>query len=353
MNIQPISIGSRRIGPGEPVFIIAEAGVNHNGDLALARQLIDVAAEAGADAVKFQSFKLDETMSEEPDDEDKDKLALEGELRESVTDYLRKLELTAAAHQQLQAYCRERGILFLSTPFDMGSVDLLDSLDVPLFKIGSGEITNWPLLANIARRGKPILLSTGTAYLQEVMEAVQVIQETGNEEIVVLHCVSNYPANPADANLRAMGTMAAALQLPVGYSDHTPGIEVALAAVALGACVIEKHFTLDRNLPGPDHRASLEPDELHALVAGIRTVEAALGDGRKVPVPSEALNSKLGRRSLVAACPIPAGTTLTEAMISSKRPATGLPPTMIAHFLGRRLRRDVAANEQLAFEMLA
>lgn len=346
-----VRVADRWIGEGEPTFIVAEAGVNHNGDIKLAMRLIDIAVEAGADAVKFQTFKAEKVVSEKAPKAEYQKETTNPS--ESQLDMLRRLELSPEAHHELQAYCQEKGILFMSTPFDEESVDLLDELNVPVFKIGSGEITNWPFLEYIARKGKPIILSTGMSYLSEVDEAVRVIRSVGNDQLVLLHCVSNYPANPADANLHAMGTMATAFQVPVGYSDHTPGIEVALAAVALGAVVIEKHFTLDRTLPGPDHRASLEPDELRALVRGIHIVESALGDGRKRPAPSEANTAAAARRSLVAACDIPAGVVLTEDHIAIQRPGTGLPPSMRPFLVGLSARMDIPAGTLLRLEMFA
>jgi len=240
----------------------------------------------------------------------------------------------------------------MSTPFDEESADFLADLGVAVFKIPSGEITNLPFLRHVACRGKPMIVSTGMSYLGEVETAVRTIEEAGNYDFVLLHCVSNYPADPADVNLRAMQTMATAFGVPVGYSDHTLGIEVAIAAVALGACVIEKHFTLDRSLPGPDHRASLEPDELAVLVRGIRTVEAALGQGRKEPAASEANTAAVARRSLVAARDIPAGTVLTEEMLAIKRPGTGLPPAMLGHTLGRRTRVNMPAGTIIDLGML-
>ena len=346
-----IKIAGRRVGADQPCFIIAEAGVNHNGDVELARRLVDVATEAEADAIKFQTFKAEQVISATAP---KAEYQLQTtDPAESQLDMARRLELSPEAHRELQAYCQERGVLFMSTPFDEESADLLNELRVPVFKIGSGEITNWPFLEYVARKGKPIILSTGMSYLSEVDEAVRVIRSAGCDQLVLLHCVSNYPADPADANLRAMQTMAAAFQVPAGYSDHTPGIEVALVAVALGACVIEKHFTLDRNLPGPDHWASLEPDELTALVRGIRTVEAALGHGCKRPAASEANTAAVARRSLVAAQDIPADTMLTEEMIAIKRPGTGLPPAMRPYLAGRTVLTPVQAGTLLTLEILA
>ena len=345
-----VTIGSLSIGPNDPCFVIAEAGVNHNGDVELAKRLVDVAAEAGADAVKFQSFRAERLVSAMAPKAEY-QLQMTG-AAESQLDMLKRLELSPAAHRELCAYCQERGVLFLSTPFDEGSADLLDELGMPVFKIGSGEVTNWPFLEYVARKGKPIILSTGMSYLSEVDEAVRVIRGAGCNQLVVLHCVSSYPADPADANLRAMRTMATAFQVPVGHSDHTPGIEVALAAVALGACVIEKHFTLDKGLPGPDHRASLEPPELRALVAGVRTVEQALGDGVKRPAPAEMGNREVGRRSLVAAQTIAAGTVITREMLTAKRPATGVQPMYIDLVVRRTAAVPIPAGQLITFDLL-
>jgi N-acetylneuraminate synthase len=346
--MEPVRIGARLVGPGQPVFVIAEAGVNHNGNLDMAHSLVDAAAQAGADAVKFQTFKAERMVTPGAPKAEYQKQTTEA--AESHYEMLQRLELSPKAHGDLMARCQEKGILFMSTPFDEESVDLLDSLGVLAFKVSSGEITNWPFLEYIARKGKPIILSTGMSYLSEVDEAARVIRRTGWDQLVLLHCVSNYPANPVDVNLRAMQTMAAAFQVPVGYSDHTLGIEIALAAVALGACVIEKHFTLNRNLPGPDHRASLEPDELVGLVQGIRTVEAALGHGRKEPAASEANTTAAARKSLVAACDVPGGTTLAKQLVLAKRPGSGLSPALLPLVLGRKLRRGLVANELIRLE---
>ncbi len=341
--MENVNIGSLSIGPDYPCFIIAEAGVNHNGDLELARRLVDAAAEAGADAVKFQTFRADRLVSPTAPKAAYQRQTTDAS--ESQLDMLRRLELSPAAHRELNDYCRQRGLIFLSTPFDEESADLLDELDVPAFKIGSGEVTNHPFLEYVARKGRPVILSTGMSYLSEVDEAVRVLRSAGCEQLILLHCVSNYPAAPADANLKAMQTLATAFDVPVGYSDHTPGIEVALAAVALGACVIEKHFTLDRNLPGPDHRASLEPHELRALIAGVRTVERALGDGTKRPVPAEADTRAVARRSLAARADIPAGVIVEAGILTALRPAGGIPPSLVRHVIGRRTRRPLNAGQ--------
>jgi N,N'-diacetyllegionaminate synthase len=348
--VEQVKIAQHIIGDGQPCFIIAEAGVNHNGMIEQAQRLVDIAAQVGADAVKFQTFKAERLASENAPKAGYQLTTTDS--GESQLDMLRRLELSSADHQKLLAYCQERKILFLSTPFDELSADLLDELDVAAFKIGSGEITNLPFLNHVARKSKPMIVSTGMASLEEVEAAVETICSVGNDQLVLLHCVSNYPADPADANLRAMDTLRRAFNVPVGFSDHTLGIEVPLAAVALGARVIEKHFTLDRCLPGPDQQASLEPHELQAMVAGIRKVEMALGDGKKIPAASEANTSEVARKSLVAAQDIPAGTVLTEAMIAIKRPGSGLPPTMRPSIIGRTAGKDIAAGSLLKLEEL-
>ncbi|MDY6876675.1 MAG: N-acetylneuraminate synthase [Chloroflexota bacterium] len=348
--MRAIEVGERKVGPGHPCFIIAEAGVNHNGSLKMARQLVDMAAQAGADAVKFQTFKAEKVISPQAP-----KAAYQlqtTDASESQLDMVKRLELPFDAFRELYDYCQTKDILFMSTPFDEESADFLADLGVDVFKIPSGEITNLPFLAHIARKGKPMIISTGMSYLGEVETAVRIIKEASDHGFVLLHCVSNYPADPADVNLRAMHTLAKAFGVPVGYSDHTLGIEVSLAAVAMGACVIEKHFTLKHSLPGPDHRASLEPDELTALVGGIRTVEASLGHGRKEPAASEANTAAVARRSLVTAQDIPAGTMLTEELIAIKRPGTGLPPAMRSYLVGRTVRVPVSAGTSLTLEML-
>lgn len=346
-----IDIAGRKVGAGQPCFIIAEAGVNHNGEIEMARRLIDVAVRAGADAVKFQTFKAERLVT--PDAPKAEYQSRTTDPGETHFDMIRRLELPRQMHLELMDHCREQGILFLSSPFDEESADLLDDLGVAAFKIPSGEITNLPFLAHVASLGKPMIVSTGMSHLGEVEAAVRTIVAASNNDYVILHCVSNYPADPADVNLRAMHTMAAAFGAPVGYSDHTLGVEIPIAAVALGARVIEKHFTLDRNLPGPDHLASLEPEELAAMVRGIRTVEASLGHGRKVPAASEANTAAVARKSLVAAQDIPPGTTLTEEMVAVKRPGTGLPPAMRPYIVGRSARTTIEAGALLRLEMLA
>ncbi|MBT3391966.1 MAG: N-acetylneuraminate synthase [Chloroflexi bacterium] len=338
-----MEIRDRVIGDGNPCLIIAEAGVNHNGDVALARKLIDVAAEAGADAVKFQTFDAKRLASRTAQKAQYQKQTSAAD--ESQFEMLQRLQLSPQAHQELQAYCGQRGILFMSTPFDETSADFLAELGMEVYKTSSGDITNLPLLAHIACKTKPMIISTGMTTLEEVAKAVQTVRATGNQQLALLHCVSNYPTDPLDVNLRAMHTLAREFDVPVGFSDHTTGIDIAIASVALGAAVLEKHFTLDRSLPGPDHQASLEPDELVVLVASIRRVEAALGDGVKQPVASEISVADIGRRSLHWKEMLSPGTIITRDHLIALRPGTGISPARITAFVGRRLRRVVRSGE--------
>jgi len=346
-----ISIADRKVGPGKPCLIIGEAGVNHNGSLELARQLVDIAVNAGCDAVKFQTFKSEKVCSPMAS-----KAAYQVETTgpgESQLEMVRKFELPFAAFRELHRHCRDRNILFLSTPFDDESADFLTELPVPAIKVPSGEITNLPFLQNLAGKGLPLIVSTGMATTEEIAAALDVISSAGNPPLALLHCVSNYPAAPSSMNLRAIRTLEGTFDVPAGLSDHSVGIEISLAAVALGACIIEKHFTLDHDLPGPDHRASLDPQQLTSLVNGIRNIEAALGDGVKRPVPQELDTAAVARRSLVAARQIAAGSALTLDMIDILRPGTGLPPAMRSEILGRRTRRDIEAGTILSLDMLA
>lgn len=351
MSIKQISIGDRLVGPGAPAFVIAEAGVNHNGDLDMAFKLVEAAFAAGADAVKFQSFVADDLVSATAPKAQYQLATTDP--AESQYEMIKRLELSVEAHEAISGHCAQVGIKFLSTPFDRSSADLLRRLDVPAFKVSSGDLTDWPLLEYLAGLGKPIILSTGMSYLDEVRGSLKVIQRAGNSDVIVLHCVSNYPAAPADANLHAMQTMAAEFQIPVGFSDHTAGSAVAIAAAALGACVIEKHLTLDRNLPGPDHKASLEPREFKVLVDSIRAVEASLGNGVKQPAASEADTRNVARRSLVAARTLEAGTVLERAMLNEKRPGTGIAPNSIDDVVGRKLARRVELNEMIMWSDLS
>jgi len=327
------------------VLIIAEAGVNHNGDMNLARQLIDAASDAGVDMVKFQTFTADKLVTEQAGKADYQKQSTgSGESQYSM---IRRLELSRQMHVDLIEHCKLRGIEFFSTGFDPESVDMLVDLGIDHFKVPSGEITNLPYLRHVGRYGKPTILSTGMADLGEIEDALKVLEKAGTSRdlITMLHCNTEYPTPMADVNLRAMSSMRDAFGVAVGYSDHTQGIEVPIAAVALGATVIEKHFTLDRNLPGPDHQASLEPNELKAMVEAIRNIEQALGDGIKRPTTSEAKNMFVARKSLVAASIIRAGEPFTESNLTVKRPGMGVSPMRWDEVLGRRASRDFSIDE--------
>jgi N,N'-diacetyllegionaminate synthase len=326
-------------------LIIAEAGVNHNGDMELAKQLIDVAAEAGADFVKFQTFNANRQVTHTAKKADYQTKNTDG--NESQHEMLRRLELTPAMHNELIAHCALRNIVFLSTGFDIESVDLLVSLGQNLFKIPSGEITNLPYMRHIGQLGKPVILSTGMATLGDIEAAIEVLEQAGTSRanLTLLHCTTEYPTPMAEVNLRAMQSIHRAFGVAVGYSDHTQGIEVAIAAVALGATVIEKHFTLDRNSPGPDHKASLEPAELKAMVTAIRNIEIALGDGIKRLTPSEAKNKPVARKSLVASKAIKAGELFSVQNVTAKRPGTGISPMRWDEVMRRRARRDFTVDE--------
>ena len=333
------------------ITVIAEAGVNHTGDMALARRMIETAAEAGADFVKFQSFRADRLASR-----DAAKAAYQivtTGADESQYEMLRRLELSDDGHRELLAHCRACGIRFLSTPFDEERAVFLAGLGVDRLKLPSGEVTNVPFLEHVGALGLPVILSTGMSDLKEVGSADAALERAGCADITLLHCLTDYPADPAEANLRAMAAMRDAFRRPVGYSDHTPGVAVSLAAAALGASVIEKHFTLDRTLPGPDHAASLEPDELKRWVAEIRIVESALGDGVKRPAPSELANRDIARKSLVAAVDIAAGETFSRANVAAKRPGTGMAPATLAAILGKRARVAIPADALLREDMIA
>jgi N-acetylneuraminate synthase len=333
-----------------PVFIIAEAGVNHNGSLDLALRLINAAKASGADAVKFQTFRADQLATRSAQKAPYQERTTAG--TESQFKMLQRLELDEAAHRRLIDHCREVGIQFLSSPFDTESADLLATLDVPLFKVPSGEITNLPFLEHLARKGRPLILSTGMSTLGEVEEAVRVLEAAGATKLTLLHCVTEYPAPFNQVNLRAMQTLRSAFGLPVGYSDHTPGIEIAVAAVALGAEVIEKHFTLDRSLPGPDHSASLEPQELRQMVEAIRHVEMALGGGIKAPAPCELPNLPVARKSVVAARSLAAGRRLVQGDLDIKRPGNGIAPKLLPALIGRTLRVSLSKDEIIMWNHL-
>ncbi|MFK8029517.1 MAG: N-acetylneuraminate synthase [Gammaproteobacteria bacterium] len=330
-------------------LIIAEAGVNHNGDLDRAKQLIDAAAEAGADLVKFQTFNADRLVTRTAEKaEYQTKTTGKSESQHQM---LRRLELDEGMHNELITHCEKRGIGFFSTAFDLESIDLLVSLGQDHFKIPSGELTNLPYLRRIGGHGKAVILSTGMSTLGEIEEAIDALVQAGTprSKLSVLHCTTEYPTPMAEVNLRAMQSIQSAFGVEVGYSDHTPGIEVAIAAVAMGASVIEKHFTLDCNLPGPDHKASLEPEGLTAMVAAIRNIEAALGDGVKRLTPSEARNKPVMQKSLVASQAIKAGETFSASNITTKRPGTGISAMRWDDIVGRTARRDFTVDELIEF----
>ena len=337
------------------VFIIAEAGVNHNGSLEICKKLIDISVKAGADAVKFQTFKAGKLVTTNAD---KARYQVENTgTSESQIEMLRRLELSPNVHKDLFTYCRQKNIMFLSTPFDEESADMLDDLGMEIFKISSGEITNKPLIQHIASKKKPIILSTGMSYLGEVEKAISWIDEIWNTmdqkpQLSVLHCVSSYPARIEDVNLRAIKTMEMAFGLPVGYSDHTMGIEITIVAVAMGAKVIEKHLTLDRDMEGPDHKASLEPEELEAMVTAIRNVERTMGDGIKKPTKSENGLKKTVRRSLVTAKEIKAGNTISPDDILIKRPGTGIPAEFKDKVVGMKSVNDISVDSVIKWEDL-
>jgi N,N'-diacetyllegionaminate synthase len=344
--LNPIRIGEREAGLGRSAFVIAEAGVNHNGDVAMAERLVDVAADSGCDAIKFQTFdpELLAAPTARKADYQRETTGSDG----SQLEMLRSLVLSRDAHARLQVRAKERGLEFLSTPFDEASADFLELLGVPAFKISSGDLTNAFLLEHVAKKRRPMLISTGMATLAEAETAVATLERAGATEIALFHCVSNYPAAAEDCNLRAMSALREATQRPVGWSDHTHGIDVTVAAIALGAELIEKHFTLDRTLPGPDHRASLEPAELTAMVRAIRNAEASLGDGIKQPRAAELRVAIAARRSLCYHQDLAAGTVLERAHLIALRPGNGVATSEAPTYLGRRLVRSVTRGELLA-----
>lgn len=325
------------------VFIIAEAGVNHNGSLELAKKLVDAAKDAGADCVKFQTFVSKNIVSKNAVKAEYQKQQTEPE--ESQHDMLKKLELSFDEFVELNEYCKSKSIEFMSTAFDFDSIDFLDSLEMGTWKIPSGDITNLPYLIKIAKLNKPVILSTGMSTLEDIRSAIKALKENGAEELTVLHCTTEYPTPFEDVNLRAMNTIKEEFGVKVGYSDHTKGIEVPIAAVALGATVIEKHFTLDRNMEGPDHKASLEPNELKAMVDSIRHIELALGNGMKQPAESEKKNMAVARKSIIASKDIKTGDIFTEENLTVKRPGDGISPMRWFDVIGKYAPRDFEEDE--------
>ena len=328
-------------------IIIAEAGVNHNGSLEMAKQLVDKAVEAGVDYIKFQTFKASKLVTKSAKQAEYQQKNI-GKEEDSQYQMLKKMELSPEDHEVLIAYCKERGIKFFSTAFDFDSIDYLHSLNLGLWKVPSGEVTNYPFLKRIAAYNKKTILSTGMCDMQDVRNAVEALYKNGlsKEDLILLHCNTEYPTPFEDVNLKAMDALRKEFGVEVGYSDHTKGIEVPIAAVALGATVIEKHFTLDRTLPGPDHKASLEPDELKAMVSAIRNIEKAVGgDGTKHVSESERKNIAIARKSIVAACDIKAGETFTEENLTVKRPGSGISPMRWEEVLGQKAKKDFNEDE--------
>lgn len=325
------------------VFIIAEAGDNHNGNFDLALRLVDEALYAGADCVKFQTFVTEEVMSKQAEKADYQKASTGN--NESQYDMVKKLELSFNQFRDIQAYCKQKGIMFLSTAFDLPSIEFLHEINIPFWKIPSGEITNLPYLIKIAQTHKDIIMSTGMAEISEIQKAIEILRENGAGKITLLHCNTEYPTPMEDVNLRALLTLSETFQLDVGYSDHTQGIEVSIAAVALGASIIEKHITLDRNMDGPDHQASLEPQEFRKMVEGIRNIQVALGSGVKKPSPSEIKNIYIARKSIVARCAICEGELFTEDNLAVKRPGAGISPMLWFEVLGQRAVRNFEEDE--------
>lgn len=325
------------------VFIIAEAGDNHNGSYENALKLVDKAVEAGADCVKFQTFITENVISKFAEKAEYQKENTNAE--ETQFEMVKKLELSFDEFRKIKEYCDEKKILFLSTPFDLDSIDFLQSIDIPFWKIPSGEITNLPYLIKIAKTGKDIIMSTGMCQMEEIKEALEILKENGARKVTLLHCNTEYPTPFCDVNLNAMKTIKEECHVQVGYSDHTIGIEVPIAAVAMGACVIEKHFTLDKNMEGPDHKASLEPEELKEMVIGIRTIEKAMGNGKKCPSESEQKNIIIARKSIVANCDIKKGEILTEDKLYIKRPGNGISPMKWYEVIGKEAIKDFKKDE--------
>jgi len=345
--MEKIKIGNKLIDERKPCFIIAEAGVNHNGRLDLAEKLVDVARKAGADAIKFQTFKSGGVVSEKAEIADYQKKNM-GK-KEAQLKILKKLELDYKDFTKLKKYCDKKGIIFLSTPHSPDAIDFLEPL-VPAYKIGSGDLTNLPFLKKIAGKKKPIILSTGMSNLQEVKEAVRAIKGCGNKKIILLHCTTNYPCPIEEVNLRAIQTLKQEFNLPVGYSDHTLGVTVPIMAVIMGAQVLEKHFTLDKNLPGPDHKASLDPRELRELIKEVREVNKLLGSGEKKPTQGEKRIMKSLRKSIVASEDIPKGSVIKRGMVVIKRPATGIQPKELTTLLGKRVKETIKKDEPIIWK---
>jgi len=348
--MKDIHINQRPVGKNHPAYIIAEAGVNHNGSLDLALDLVREAKKTGADCVKFQTFKAAQIVTPEAP---KANYQLQvTDPGESQFEMLKKLELQTEDWQKIMAFCRELDIQFLSTPYNKEDADLLAELGVDAFKIASGQLVETPFLDYVARKGKPMIISSGMATLAEVYEGVQAIRNAGNHDIILLQCTTNYPSTLEDANVRTMVSMSESMNVLTGYSDHVPNNYACYAAVALGACLIEKHFTLDTAMEGPDHSSSLDPAAFTQLVKGIRNVEASLGSAVKSPTATEIANTQGMRRSLIALKAISAGTVIEEKDLGYKRPATGIPPSMLRDVVGKTVRKDIPADVPIPFDAI-
>jgi N-acetylneuraminate synthase len=349
-RIRTFAIGRKQIGPGAPVYIIAEAGVNHNGDVGLAERMIKVAAEAGADAVKFQAFKSELLASPGAPLADYQKKTVRTSRTQRTM--LKELELAPDDFKVLKAVCDSEGIEFLASPFDLDSLKMLLDLGVRAVKVASPEMTDTPLLEAVASARVPALVSTGAATLDEIKDAVAALHAGKLYDIALFHCVSAYPAPYDQTNLRAIVTLRDYFRVPIGYSDHSPGLHVGVAAVALGAHLLEKHFTLDRKLPGPDQPLSLEPSELFSLVTAVRQIENALGNGEKIPQPAEVNVRESARKSLVTTRAVKKGDKITAAMLTTKRPATGIEPRFIRKVIGRRAKCDIGPDTIITWDMI-
>jgi N-acetylneuraminate synthase len=347
--LKAVVICSKSLGDGFPCFVIAEAGVNHNGDLEIARRLVDASVKAGADAVKFQAFKAERLVIQSAP---KAKYQKNGEKSDSQLKMLKKLELTEEDFKTLNVYSQKKGIIFLASVFDEESTEVLERIGVPAYKMGSGELTNLPLLAYVAEKGKPMIISSGMSTLDEVSEAISTVRGNGCKEIILLHCISNYPAAAHDVNLKVIKTLKEKFRLPIGFSDHTLSLVIPAVAVSMGAIVIEKHITLDHKMAGPDHRASLEPEEFYSMVKNIREVEEALGDGLKRVTEGEQEIRNVARRSLVAAVDIPAGSTISLEMLDVKRPGTGISPKHARKVAGKKAKELIRRDELIKWELL-
>jgi len=350
VKMKNVRIGDRLIGEDEPVFIVAEVGVNHNGSVNMAKKLIDAAKDAGADAVKFQAFKTEKMVTKYAGKPKYQKETTNS--TKSQYEMLKNLELKSHEIEELYRYATRRGIIFLASAFDKESVNLLNKLGVSAFKVASGEITNFPLLRYMAEKKKPIILSTGMSTLGEIEEALEVIREKEVEDIVLLHCVTSYPAEIKETNLKVIEVWKHGFGLPIGFSDHTLDTAIPIAAAALGAVLIEKHFTLDKTLPGPDHRASIEPNEFREMVRAIRDVEKALGDGVRRPTEEEERIKKVVRKSIVARVMILKGTAITEDMLDFKRPGIGLEPKHLSKVIGMKAKKNIKPDELVTFDKL-